>query len=47
MKVTKDIMDIIKTYAGEDIDLCFYILQVLKEKDNSAAGLMDFFENIG
>ena len=47
MKVTKDIMYIIKTYAGEDIDLCFYILQVLKEKDNSAAGLMDFFENIG
>lgn len=47
MKVTKDIMEIIKTYAGEDIDLCFYILQVLKEKDNSAAGLMDFFENIG
>lgn len=47
MKVTKDIMGIIKTYAGEDIDLCFYILQVLKEKDNSAAGLMDFFENIG
>lgn len=47
MKVTKDIMDIINTYAGEDIDLCFYILQVLKEKDNSAAGLMDFFENIG
>ena len=34
MKVTKDIIDIIKTYVGEDIDLCFYILQVLKEKDN-------------
>lgn len=47
MKVTKDIRDIIKTYAGEDIDLCFYILQVLKEKDNSAVGLMEFFENIG
>ena len=47
MKVTKDIIDIIETYVGEDIDLCFYILQVLKEKDNSATGLMDFFENIG
>lgn len=42
-----DIMEIIKTYAGEDIDLCFYILQVLKENDNPAVGLMDFFENVG
>lgn len=47
MKETKDIIDIVKMYTGEDIDLCFYILQILKEKDNPSVGLKDFFENIG
>lgn len=45
--VQKNIIDIIKTYAGEDIDLCFYILQMLKKRDDSAAGLMEFLENVG
>lgn len=47
MKVTKEIADIIKTYAGEDIDLCFYIFQLLKEKENPVINLMEFFEKIG
>ena len=42
-----NITEIIKTYAGEDIDHCFYTLQLLKQKDNPAVELMEFFENVG
>ena len=47
MESTKNVMDIIRTYSGEDIDLCFYVLQVLKENNNPTVELMRFFENVG
>lgn len=47
MKYTEDVMNIIETYVGNDIDLCFYILQVLKKKENPVNGLKTFFENVG
>ena len=42
-----DIMEIIKTYSGEDIDLCYYVFQSMKTKDDPAIELMEFFENVG
>lgn len=47
MKETNGIIDVVKMYMGEDIDLCFYILQILREKDNPSIELKEFFENIG
>lgn len=44
MKSTEDVMNIIETYVGNDIDLCFYILQVLKKKENPADGLKIFLK---
>ena len=43
----RDTLGIIKTYAGEDIDLCFYVLQALKKNKVPATELMVFFENVG
>ncbi|MDD4371136.1 MAG: hypothetical protein PHD56_08695 [Anaerostipes sp.] len=47
MQDTKKIIDIITSYSGEDIDLCYYAVDIIKESENPVLELISFFENIG
>lgn len=48
MKTNEKLMNLISTYNGRDIDLCYYVFEYLKglNKQNSAQGLKIFFEEI-
>ena len=44
--MSEKIVKILNTYAGEDIDLCYTVLETIKKDVNPENGLQTFFENI-
>ena len=48
MKTNEKLMNLITTYEGRDVDLCYYIFEHLKslDKEEAVEGLKNFFEEI-
>ena len=48
MKINEKLKELITTYDGQDIDLCYYVFEALNEVDvrESSIGLKFFFEEI-
>lgn len=44
--MNEKIINILNTYIGEDIDLCYYVFDILKKDSNPELGLETFFESV-
>lgn len=47
MNIQEKIFELLSTYKGEDVDLCFAIVQALKQSEDVGNDLQFFFDNVG